>query len=819
MYVKTTLRDVLAASLLVAMAMGCGKARSVGSGTAGGTQITLTGASVNGSRQVVASYTLTQGGAAVGADAASSLRPSFTLAALSVDPQTVGLPPDPATGSVRDPVPAWQSQVLTGSETLASLPIGGPGSTVVLTNVKQPGSESNGTVQDLGNGKFTYTFQTQLPAGYDASQTLRVGVWLAGTPGTAGTTSTFDFVPNGGPVQAHELVLDANCNVCHGTLRSHGGFRTGVKICLTCHTFQNADADTSDPAALSNATPVTDPNPLDMGRMIHRIHRGKNLPTLYTANRTRPNATRANISLPFFPGRNAPRLGQKFSIVGFQSTETVFGQIVSRTDNNQPAAVVATGVGFPQDLRNCDACHGNAAQANDRYAAISRRTCQGCHPDTWFEDPALITDSVHFMHPGDVQPDDSACIGCHIPTATAPDVDADITALHVAPANSPNWNGLTAQIVSVQNMQPAKSPTVVFTLTDRDGTPSPLDSPTPAADSTSPVPRALGRVAITISGPTSPDYATGNFASAASAPITESVPLTTAANGSGQFSYTFKAALPAAAAGTWAVGIEATRSATAAFYDAASDTFPWPFTGERLTEWTDNPVQYVDVGVGTAPGGSPSPRRQVVSQAKCESCHMKLSLHGGNRHQVEYCVLCHAPDATDWSRRPKDATGNVDLAGTFDDIEERSIHLKVLVHRIHTGGRAGSAELDAARPFVVYGFGGSVNFFDDVRFPNDLANCTLCHAGGTYQIDAVPAGARPTEANEKPSILHAGTAAHGSGEPTSPPVQAACLGCHDTGAAQLHAQQNTVSGVEQCVQCHGRATGVLAVDKIHGLQP
>jgi OmcA/MtrC family decaheme c-type cytochrome len=765
---------------------------------------------VNGTNQVVATYVLTQDGKPLTSSSAAGLAPNWTLAALSIDPVS-GLP-------------AWQSQLLTGAETLQQLPIDGPGTPpqFIAANVRQPGSESGGTVAAQGNGTFTYTFQNALPQGFDPAQTLRVGVWLGGVTGTTLTTSIFDFAPGGGALQARDLVLDDNCNKCHGVVQAHGGFRTGVKICLTCHTYQNADADTVDPAAIAGTTPATNPNPLDLGRLIHGIHRGKNLPTLYVANPAQPNPNRANVALPFFPGRNAPLPGQKFSVVGFRSGERVYGQVTSRTDNDQPAATVVTGVGFPQDLRNCDACHGGAPQTAEHINDISRRTCYGCHPDTWFQDPAQITDKVHFVHPGGAQPDDTLCSSCHVPTPSTPVVDASTPDLHVAPILSPNYSALTAAIVGVQNMKAGQSPTVTFSITDRDGLLSPLNAPSPAMDSTSPVPRALSRVALTISGSTAPDYATGN------SPIIETVPLTSTASSAGQFSYTFKAALPAGATGTWVVALEARRSAAAPFYDPASDSFSWPFTGETITEYADNPVQYVDVSVGSTPGGRPTARRQVVSRDNCNACHLQLTAHGDLRHNVEYCVACHAPDLTDWSRRPKDVSGNVDLAtvfspssfGTYDDLEERSVHFKVLIHRIHTGGRTGTAELDLARPFAVYGFPGgakAVSFFDDVEFPGNLANCTLCHQGTSYAVESIPAGAFPTVANETATILHLATAAPVTAEARVLPAQAACLSCHATAIAQFHAQQNTTAAGEQCVHCHGLGE-YMSVQKVHGIR-
>jgi OmcA/MtrC family decaheme c-type cytochrome len=386
----------------------------------------------------------------------------------------------------------------------------------------------------------------------------------------------------------------------------------------------------------------------------------------------------------------------------------------------------------------------------------------------------------------------------------------------VAPVQSPSFDAMTLKIVSVSNLSPGQPPTVVFTLTDRNGPITSLGAPTPAADPQSPVPRALTRVAFTLAGPTS-DYLSGN------APVTELVPLTATADLADQLSYTFKATLPAGATGTWTVGGEARRQAATTLYDPATDAFRWPYTGETITEYADNAVASVDTAFGTWPGGAPAQRRVVVDRDRCRTCHLELSLHGGLRHDPAYCVLCHTPDGTDWGRRPKDATGNVDLAtvysgtqyGTYDGVEERSIHLGVMVHRIHTGAGQLAASLATIEPHVVYGYGGTPYFFDDVVFPNRLADCTTCHAPDTFALEAVPATAAPTVANETASIRHAATAAHVAGEPRTLPLAAACLSCHGDAFGRDHAARSTSGTTEQCAQCHGR--GVYGVREIHGL--
>ena len=199
-----------------------------------------------------------------------------------------------------------------------------------------------------------------------------------------------------------------------------------------------------------------------------------------------------------------------------------------------------------------------------------------------------------------------------------------------------------------------------------------------------------------------------------------------------------------------------------------------------------------------------------------------------SRNQVQYCVTCHTPDFTDWSRRPKGPDGNVNLstvtvspttglpvAATYDGIEERSVHLKVMQHRIHTGYRTGSASLGLARPFAIYF--GNPYFFDDVTMPNMIRNCALCHVGNAFEIENIDATRAYTTANETPNLQHQGTAAHVPNETSTAPITAACMGCHDTQAALTHSKQHTtLDNVEQCFPCHGRG-GVSPVAGVHGV--
>lgn len=774
---------------------------------------------------VVATFTVSEDELPLDAGAVLGLSPRFTLATLDAHPV--------------DGLRAWRSQLLTGA-TISALPPSGPGTPdpLVLTTVQQPGTEAPAALTELGDGRLRYTFAAALEA-FDPDDTLRVGLFLASaTKPSLRTATTFDVRPSGGPMEERETVLDESCAGCHGAAVVHHGARAGVKLCETCHTWQNADPDTIDPAALVTAstTARNNPNPLELGRLVHRIHRGKYLPTLYQASSSQnpapglPPDFAVAPSAPFTPENNTVSIvGRKYELLGWRSTPHVYGRVIQRTDNGQPAKNVVQGVSFPRDLRDCAACHDRAPQAYLVGTAVSRRTCAGCHPDVWFEaelDGTTLTvlDGTHLAHPGGAQGDDTRCGECHVAAANGSTVWAPIAEAHLPLRLAPRAGRPTIEIVRVSGMTPGSRPVVTFRLADRIGpiVPSPR-APEPAWEpdsaTSSFLPRKFTSLAIRIAGPVAPDYPQSLqvISSWSLANPSNPDPLALVAGDADEYVYTFSSILPPTATGTWAVGMEGRRQLKYPAYDAAGNRFVWPYTGETVRESPDNPVVYVNVADGTyaanaaRTGPGATPRRKVVSEEKCNLCHGRLDEHGKNRHQVEYCLFCHSPTTTDYPNRVRTAAGLVDLDASFDGIEERTVHFKVFNHRTHTGGHAGSASLEGIAPYLVGG-----TFFDDGRYPNDLANCTACHAGKSYLLENVPADSPPTVANETRTALHAPrSAVHVAGEPAVPPQSAACLGCHATSATVAHAALYTSGGVERCLQCH--RSGALGVDVAHGL--
>src|SRR5262249_28105613 len=152
------------------------------------------------------------------------------------------------------------------------------------------------------------------------------------------------------------------------------------------------------------------------------------------------------------------------------------------------------------------------------------------------------------------------------------------------------------QIVSVVNTGPGQNPTVVFSLTQNDGTPIPPSAFTTTNSDGS----TSSGLNVIMSGPTL-DYAI---------PPQIREPADGAAAAGGNYSYTFNAAVPTDATGTWGFSIEA--RLTVNLNPAPSDT-------SSVKDAAFNPVFYAAVTDSVA-----VPRRVVVDIARCNVCHDKL---------------------------------------------------------------------------------------------------------------------------------------------------------------------------------------------------
>ena len=167
----------------------------------------------------------------------------------------------------------------------------------------------------------------------------------------------------------------------------------------------------------------------------------------------------------------------------------------------------------------------------------------------------------------------------------------------------------------------------------------------------------------------------------------------------------------------------------------------------------------------------------------CSSCHANTAIHENYwavKFDTDLCRSCH-----DYDRQLKGRSGwakNSDSNNGFG-----AAPLSRRVHGVHYGHY-----LD--KPLeVAPAYNPTVNFAARI-FPQDIRNCTTCHAKADYW-------------KQRPSRL-------------------ACLSCHDRDSAILHGMLNTFdptpaepySGDEKetCASCHG-VDRQFAADKVHAI--
>lgn len=155
---------------------------------------------------------------------------------------------------------------------------------------------SNPATFNATTGTTTFTFSSPLPSDakgtWSASVDIRRATSLVrgdGKPNIAFSEGTANPVKStsvdGSPLVPHRTTVTIEqCNVCHDSLRLHGGQRLESHECVMCHNNVNGDA-ARRPA---NTGPEES---IAFKRMIHRIHSGENLTQDFTIY---GNGNRAN---------------------------------------------------------------------------------------------------------------------------------------------------------------------------------------------------------------------------------------------------------------------------------------------------------------------------------------------------------------------------------------------------------------------------------------------------------------------------------------------------------------------------------------------
>ncbi len=335
--------------------------------------------------------------------------------------------------------------------------------------------------------------------------------------GTQYDDDLFTFVPDGSKVvTVRDVIKTESCNKCHDQLAFHGGTRRSMGLCVLCHTPQTTDPDTG--------------NTVDMPVMTHKIHAGKDLPSV--------------------------KAGGKYQIIG----------------HNQTVADYST-VGFPADVRRCEFCHEQnkgAAQAT-AYLTPNRAACGACHDNVNF-----ASGEGHVNLP---QTSDNMCGTCHQAQGEF-EFDASIKGAHTIDTESATRPGAVVEILNVENGTPGNSPTVTFTLKDFSG--NGIDANTLTV--------RPNRLALVLAGPTI-DYGYTDFGAGPIGYASEEAGGIAKCSNDGLCTYTFKAKIPANAKGTYTVGIESrralvinpgTKKEVSTEYGAINKTFNFSVDGSKV---------------------------------------------------------------------------------------------------------------------------------------------------------------------------------------------------------------------------------------------
>jgi OmcA/MtrC family decaheme c-type cytochrome len=593
-----------------------------------------------------------------------TIQATFTISdpkGMALDMAGVDTPGPVSVSFLAAYIPAGQKQYVAYNTQVAK-------ATLNSNTATQATTDKGGVFAKVADGKYTYTFKTKLPAGYDASATHSIGAYATRNLaefnlGSYGKDDVYTFVPNGAPVTVVRNIIDtATCNKCHDPISAHGGARQKIEMCDLCHTPQTSNPDTL----------LT----MDMPVLIHKIHMGKDLPSVVA--------------------------GGKYQIF------------------HRGAWSDFSDVGFPTDQRNCEVCHQPGTKQADAWLQPSRAACGSCHDNVNF-----ASGENHVNLP---QVSDNQCHNCHQPDGD--EFDTSIKGAHTVPTQSKALTGVVFKILKVDAAAGSK-PTVTFTVKDNSGKPL--------------LPSDLTRLNIVIAGPNS-DYSGYVSESALKAPATTE----------GTYTYTMAYVIPATATGSYTIGIEGRKDAVLMAGTVKQQT---------VRDLGKN------VSFSFSVDGSPvASRRQIVDTEKCNSCHYKIGLHGGNRNAVEQCVLCHNPNQTD-TQKPAEA-----------------IDFRTMVHKIHTGkSLTNTYQIGSAK-------------FNEVGYPGDRRNCDTCHVNGSQQLPL------------KDDLLSVTTPRGYT--TTTPPTAAACQGCHDNKSTAAHALSNTNVIGESCATCHG-PSAEFSVDQVH----
>jgi OmcA/MtrC family decaheme c-type cytochrome len=518
---------------------------------------------------------------------------------------------------------------------------------------------SDGALVDNGDGTYEYTFASDLtayPAGpvFDATKTHRLGIEIRGQAPIS-SNGIHDFVPAGGvPMFERKIVDNDTCDACHDRLEFHGGPRTDVEYCVTCHNPYSVDGDSG--------------NTVDMKALMHNIHSGRD----------------------------------GYVIFGHNNSEHDYSDIHWTQD--------------VRNCQTCHEENDlNTPQASNWRLVPNRASCGTCHFDDG--DPAngehdyAIEDGTHPF--GQQFADDTQCTLCHGPDSVI--ADAIIANAHAIPEDIAA-EAFEYKVVGITDTNPGDTPTAsiqVLNPKDPNYAADPESTAYDINDPAGPFQASRARLRLDIAWTTDmlanldPNGELGRPAAdgAPFGPIAIDF-LTDATTTDGiTFTKMAPAAIPSTATGSGLailegrprVEVDIDGTPTMVSLAVAANSLPFAITD------TD------DMG-----DPDPQDRRKIVDIGKCNDCHKNLSLHGDNRSgNTEVCSTCHNPNATDIQQRGvADSDCDNDLGPT-----EVTIDLKRMVHQIHSGNTAICGYNNSAHSYFDVVYPGHLNNCEGCHLP------------------------------------------------------------------------------------------------------
>jgi len=567
------------------------------------------------------------------------------------------------------------------------------------------------------------------------------------------------------------------------------------------------------------------------------------------------------------------------------TTNADFTPFIHKIHMGEDLPAIETGltgtldVTYPQDIRNCTMCHKGTDGDNWKNKPTIK-ACGSCHNNVNFATGA--------NHTGGARADDTQCTLCHDAAYVVskhlavepPDPNNRYTITRTTGTTTGSNNNTNASYLAAEGVVPtganvitydvksvsttsrngAQRPTIVFKL-KMDGT----DVVFTAATSTTSelgIPNFVGSPSVYFAWAVPQDNITApvdynasasgyikglwNLASASTGTIT-------GPDGSGYYTAILTGTtVTNAKMFTGGVGYTYGLSTTQPL--TQTNLADYPYTAGTGTVGREGGEGGLSVPapnvwkVGTGYTG----RRLIVSNAKCDSCHVTLGVkptfHAGQRNDAPTCSFCH----------------NVNRVNSG-----WGVNIKEAVHAIHSAAkRVNKFSWEATAGDKMW----------DITYPGVLKNCEQCHIAGMYDFSnsaytansgalmnnllytTVATGLTSTFATNIVTIVTgdetvlstdavispfiSSTTDYGSGFSNSgstgvitpaaattlvcSPISSACFACHDSTSAKNHmvemggsiyeARSTALAKAETCITCHGPAANTAYGDYVPAIK-